>query len=91
MHIFQLLNRIEFTCICDKNETVSIYIIRLTFKQEGTFLSVRLHKYVLYKSLLLGFSLTEKAATLIFISGCGSAIPSAKEGKSGFIYDLVKS
>ena len=41
--------------------------------------------------ILLGFSLTVKAATLIFISGCGSAISSAKEGKSGFIYNLVKS
>ena len=41
--------------------------------------------------VLLDFSLTVKAATLIFISGCGSAIPSAKEGKSGFIYSLVKS
>ena len=40
--------------------------------------------------LLLDFSLTVKAATLIFISWCGSAIPSAKEGKSGFIYILVK-
>ena len=40
---------------------------------------------------LLDFSPTVKAATLIFISGCGSAIPSAKEGKSGFIYNLVKS
>ena len=36
--------------------------------------------------LLLVFSLTVKAATLIFISGCGSA----KEGKSGFLYNLVK-
>ena len=43
-----------------------------------------------YPLVLLGFSLTVKAATLIFISGCGSAIPSAKEGKSGFIYNLVK-
>ena len=41
--------------------------------------------------ILLDFSLTVKAATLIFISGCGSAISSAKEGKSGFIYNLVKS
>ena len=41
--------------------------------------------------ILLHFSLTVKAATLIFISGCGSAISSAKEGKSGFIYNLVKS
>ena len=41
--------------------------------------------------VLLDFSPTVKAATLIFISGCGSAISSAKEGKSGFIYNLVKS
>ena len=43
--------------------------------------------------VLLDFSITVKAATLIhvFISGCGSAISSAKEGKSGFIYNLVKS
>ena len=41
--------------------------------------------------LLLDFSPTVNAATLIFISGCGSAISSAKEGKSGFIYNLVKS
>ena len=43
-----------------------------------------------YLHVLLDFSLTVKAATLIFISGCGSAISSAKEGKSGFIYNLVK-
>ena len=42
-------------------------------------------------TVLLDFSLNVKAATLIFISGCGSAISSAKEGKSGFIYNLVKS
>ena len=41
--------------------------------------------------VLLDVSLTVKAATLIFISGRGSAISSAKEGKSGFIYNLVKS
>ena len=34
--------------------------------------------------ILIDFSLTVKAATLIFISGRGSAISSAKEGKSGF-------
>ena len=51
------------------------------------------NKYLCYslKAKLLDFSLTVKAATLIFISGCGSAISSAKEGKSGFIYNLVKS
>ena len=41
--------------------------------------------------VLLDFSLTVKAATFIFISGCGSAISIAKEEKSGFIYNLVKS
>ena len=41
--------------------------------------------------VLLDFSLTVKAATLIFISGCGSAVSSAKEGKSGLIYNFVKS
>ena len=41
--------------------------------------------------LLLDFSLSVKAATLIFISGHGAPILSAKEGTSGFIYNLVKS
>ena len=41
--------------------------------------------------VLLDVSLTVKAATLIFISGRGSAISSAKQGKSGSIYNLVKS
>ena len=40
--------------------------------------------------VLLDFSLTVNAATLIFISGRGSAISSAKEWESGFIYNLVK-
>ena len=41
--------------------------------------------------LLLDFSLSVKAATLIFISGCDSALSSAKEGESDLIYSLVKS
>ena len=41
--------------------------------------------------VLLDFSLTVQAATLIFISGRGSTISSAKQGKSGSIYNLVKS
>ena len=41
--------------------------------------------------MLFDFSLTVKVATLIFISGRCLAISSAKEGKSGFIYNLVKS
>ena len=40
--------------------------------------------------VLLDFSLTVKAATLVFMSGCCWAISSAKEGESGFIYNLVK-
>ena len=39
----------------------------------------------------MNFSLTVKAPTLIFISGRGSAISSAKEGKSVSINDLVKN
>ena len=41
--------------------------------------------------VLLDFSHTVKAATLILKSGCGSAISSAKEGKSGSIYYLMKN
>ena len=41
--------------------------------------------------VLLDFSPTVKAATLIFISGRGSAVSSDKERESGFIYNLVKS
>ena len=39
--------------------------------------------------VLIDFSLTVKAATLIFISGRGSAISSANQGESGSIYNLV--
>ena len=42
-------------------------------------------------AVLIDFSLTLKAATLIFISERGSAISSAKQGKSGSIYNLVKN
>ena len=41
--------------------------------------------------LLIDFSLTVKAATFIFISGCGSAISSATEGQSCSNYNLVKN
>ena len=51
----------------------------------------RLYEATLSTCLLLDFSLTVKAATLIFISGRGLTISSAKEGISGFIYNLVKS
>ena len=47
-------------------------------------------KYKCFR-VLIDFSLTVKATTIIFIAGRGLAISSAKEGKSGFIYYLVKS
>ena len=64
---------------------ISIYSAGQGFKLHSTM--------YLYNNLdiSIDFSLTVKAATLIFISGRGSAISSAKEGKSGFIYNLVKS
>ena len=44
----------------------------------------------MYKLMvLIDFSLTVKAATLIFISGRGLAISSANQGDSGSIYNLV--
>ena len=47
-------------------------------------------KFKMVNPILIVFSLTVKPATLIFTSGRGLAISSAKEGKSGFIYKLVK-
>ena len=41
--------------------------------------------------VLIDFSLTVKAATLIFIPGRGSTISSAKQWRSGSIYNLVKN
>ena len=41
--------------------------------------------------VLIDSLLSVKAATLIFISGHGLASSSAKEGKSGFIYNSLKS
>ena len=41
--------------------------------------------------VLIDFSLTVKAATLIFISGRVSSISSAKQGRSGSIVNLVKN
>ena len=41
--------------------------------------------------ILIDFSLTVKEATLLFMSAPGSAISSAKQGKSGSLYNLVKN
>ena len=48
-----------------------------------------LNKYNTY--ILIDFSLTVKAVTLIFISGRCSASSSAKQEQSGSIYNLVKN
>ena len=50
------------------------------------------YNFCIYPVLMILKSLwvTVKAATVIFISGRGSAILSAKERKPGFIYNLVK-
>ena len=40
---------------------------------------------------LINFSLTVKMASLIFISRHGSAVSSAKQGNSGYIYKMEKS
>ena len=53
-----------------------------------TFVSGLLEKVRIL--LLMDFSLTVKAVTLIFIFGRGLAILSTKHGKSGSIYNLVK-
>ena len=44
-----------------------------------------------FRSALIDFSFTIKAATLIFISGRASAISSAKEETSGSFYKLIKN
>ena len=49
------------------------------------------HKVLHIRRVLIDFSLTVKAETLIIISGRGSAISSTKQGKSGCIYTLVNN
>ena len=62
-----------------------------SFRYKALLYKINYYSAIKHRNVLIDFSLTVKAATLIFISGRGSAIPSAKEGKSGFIYNLVKS
>ena len=62
--------------------TIAVDLGRKATKQTNKYTSVIVIASGL-SYVLLDFSLYVKAATLIFISGCGSAISSAKEGKSG--------
>ena len=51
------------------------------FREENNTLSKWRNRLLIQVNhILLDFSLTVKAATSIFISGCGSAISSAKSG-----------
>ena len=77
----------------NQNPMMMLYVFSFMKKCNNcTRVDLILHNFqLLIIRILLDFSLTVKATTLIFISGCGSAISSAMEGKSGFIYNLVKS
>ena len=50
-----------------------------------------IYYFVVGLPVLIDFSLTVKAATLIFIPGRGSTVLSARHRKSRFIYNLVKN
>ena len=63
----------------------------IMFNPDNTIILLKVANIYVWHLILLDFSLTANAATLIFISGCGSAISSAKKGKSGFIYNCEKS
>ena len=67
-----------------------LFPILLCLYHNVQVIKVRLSVNCSVSLILIDFSLTVKAATLIFTSGRGSAISCAKEGKSGFIYSLVK-
>ena len=58
------------------------------FSELFKYLYFRGHCFI---AVLYDFLLTVKAATLIFISGHGLAISSAKQGKSGSIYNSVNN
>ena len=57
------------------------------FRTDGVFLNEYIAPYGALSLLLIDFSLTVKAVTLIFIYGRGSAVSSARQGKSGSIYN----
>ena len=77
-----------------KPDRLQTYIF-MVYKYDGEqpFKSASYQNLIYIGSLwvLIDFSHTVKAATLIFISGRGSPFSSAKEGNSSFIYNLVKS
>ena len=70
---------------------MNIFLVQHQIKK--TFIYTPLNRFdrIMLFSVLKDFSITVKVATSIFISGRGSAISSAKQGKSGSIYNLVKN
>ena len=79
---------IIFAAFCSKFELVKLFS---SFEENDWYMLWYNPLIIMIIHILLDLLLTVEAATLIFISGCGLAIPSAMEGKSGFIYNLVKS
>ena len=63
--------------------TINIFVLKGDLN--GKIVVVRFFFCRVYNSVLIAFSLTVKAATLIFISGRGSAILSAKGNQVLFI------
>ena len=78
---------VQWSAVCDCGISRSL---KPDYQSDSTRTSCRKFGYFI-TFILLDFSLTVKAATLIFIFGLGSAISSTKQGNSGFIYNLVKS
>ena len=95
--IEQLKTKLTFDYVCANTLRLCKplkLLLQIKFSLYTYLLSYQFAMYtdvsVWHLYVLLDFSLTVKAATLIFISGCGSAI-SSEEEKSGFIFNLVKS
>ena len=90
-----ICQRFLFFSVCgdtvvDKNVTISKEFNQLnSFFSDWKNATLPLLRNVCI--VLLDFSLIVKTETFIFISGRGSAISSAKERKSDYIYNLVKT
>ena len=75
----------------DPDQTAPFVIWVFTICQRGYCnISEELYMFCSLMYVIIDFSLTVKAVTLIFISGRCSASSSAKQEKSGAIYNLVK-
>ena len=86
-----MLNRVQQDVLNKGGDLEVCSLFLVENDKLGLCVIIEIHRAYVLPQLLLDFSLTVKAATLILLSRCGSANSSAKEGKSGFIYNLVKS